>query len=55
MVHSTAEYASNIISQTGLNKPSNELLSAVALDLLAAFEAAVPNIPSPSFLKAHRW
>ncbi|KAH8940356.1 hypothetical protein BDL97_15G084800 [Sphagnum fallax] len=55
VVHSTAEYASNIISQTGLNKPSNELLSAVALDLLAAFEAAVPNIPSPSFLKAHRW
>jgi renalase len=55
VVHSTAEYASNIISQTGLNKPSNELLSAVALDLLAAFQAAVPNIPSPSFLKAHRW
>ena len=55
MVHSTEEYANGIINQAGLGKPSNELLNAVANDLLTGFHTVVPNLPSPSYMKAHRW
>lgn len=54
-MQSTAEYATNIISQAGVGKPSNELLAAVATDLLTGFQSAVPNVPRPSYMKAHRW
>eukprot|EP01018_Ginkgo_biloba_P030982 Gb_19995 [translate_table: standard] len=55
VLHSTAEYASQIISQTGLKKPSDVTLSTVMNDLFKEFQKTAPNIPPPFFMKAHRW
>lgn len=55
VVHSTAEYATGIIAQAGMSKPSNELLAAVANDLLTGFQSLLPNMPTPTYMKAHRW
>lgn len=55
MVHSTAEYAAGIIAQAGMGKPSNELLAAVASDLLTGFQSLLPDMPTPIYMKAHRW
>lgn len=55
VVHSTPEYARGVIAQAGMSKPSNELLTAVANDLLTGFQSLVPNIPTPTYMKAHRW
>lgn len=55
VVHSTAEYAAGIIAQAGMGKPSNELLAAVASDLLTGFQSLLPDMPTPIYMKAHRW
>ncbi|GLJ52462.1 hypothetical protein SUGI_1115890 [Cryptomeria japonica] len=55
VLHSTAEYANQIISKTGLNKPSDDILNNVKRDLFGEFQKTVPDITSPFFMKAHRW
>lgn len=55
VLHSTAEYANHIISQTGLKKPSDDVLNMVRRDLFSEFQKTVPHMPSPFFMKAHRW
>lgn len=55
VLHSTSEYAEDIIAQTGLQKPSNATLTKVAEDLLQEFQSTGFNIPQPFFMKAHRW
>lgn len=55
VLHSTSEYAKDIIAQTGLQKPSNATLTKVAEDLLQEFQSTGFNIPQPFFMKAHRW
>lgn len=55
VLHSTAEYAKGIISQTGLQKPSSDTLVKVAQELFEAFRGTGLHIPQPLFMKAHRW
>ena len=55
MLHSTANYASGVIAQTGLQKPSSATLTKVAEDLFREFQSIGLNIPQPFFMKAHRW
>ncbi|KAF9609462.1 hypothetical protein IFM89_016461 [Coptis chinensis] len=55
VLHSTAEYAKRVISQTGLQKLSNSILSNVAEELFLEFQRNELNIPRPIFMKAHRW
>ncbi|GAB2223833.1 hypothetical protein Droror1_Dr00004575 [Drosera rotundifolia] len=55
VLHSTAEYAYNIISQHGLAKPSNALLTKVAKELLLEFQSIGLCGLQPYFTKAHRW
>lgn len=55
VLHSTAEYANHIISQTGLKKPSDDVLNMVRRDLFSEFQKTIPHMPSPFFMKAHRW
>ncbi|KAI4323157.1 hypothetical protein L6164_022786 [Bauhinia variegata] len=55
VLHSTAEYAENIIAQTGLKKPSDTTLKKVADELFQEFQSSGLNIPQPIFKKAHRW
>ncbi|XP_020096576.1 uncharacterized protein LOC109715806 isoform X4 [Ananas comosus] len=55
VLHSTAEYASKVIAQNGLRKPSNDALARVAEELFQEFKTAGLNIPRPVFMKAHRW
>ncbi|KAG5255257.1 renalase [Salix suchowensis] len=55
VLHSTANYASGIIAQTGLQKPSSATLTKVAEELFREFQSIGLNIPQPFFMKAHRW
>ncbi|KAL5977355.1 hypothetical protein ACLOJK_021701 [Asimina triloba] len=54
VLHSTAEYAREIIAQTGLQKPSNATLTKVADELFQEFQSVGFNVPQPFFMKAHR-
>ncbi|XP_057457870.1 uncharacterized protein LOC130748654 [Lotus japonicus] len=55
VLHSTAEYAQDIIAQTGLKKPSDITLSKVAEELFQEFQNTGLNISQPFFKRAHRW
>ncbi|KAJ6423193.1 hypothetical protein OIU84_024179 [Salix udensis] len=55
VLHSTANYASGVIAQTGLQKPSSATLTKVAEELFREFQSIGLNIPQPFFMKAHRW
>jgi hypothetical protein len=55
VLHSTAEYAENIIAQTGLKKPSDVTLNKVAEELFQEFQSTGANVSQPFFKKAHRW
>lgn len=55
VLHSTAKYAQRIISEMGLEKPSNAALAKVADELFQEFERTGLNISEPFFKKAHRW
>ncbi|ESW21252.1 hypothetical protein PHAVU_005G055100 [Phaseolus vulgaris] len=55
VLHSTPEYAENIIAQTGLKKPSDITLNKVAEQLLQEFQSTGLIISQPFFKKAHRW
>ncbi|XP_042489175.1 renalase isoform X2 [Macadamia integrifolia] len=54
VLHSTFEYAKGVISQTGLQKPSNATLTKVAEELFQEFRSSGLHIPDPFFVKAHR-
>ncbi|XP_062214406.1 uncharacterized protein LOC133915307 isoform X1 [Phragmites australis] len=55
VLHSTAEYASNVINNIGPRKPSADALAKVAEELFKEFQATGLDIPQPIFMKAHRW
>ncbi|XVF87953.1 hypothetical protein PTKIN_Ptkin19aG0010000 [Pterospermum kingtungense] len=55
VLHSTMEYAKDVIAQTGLQKPSYETLSKVGNEMLREFLGTGLRIPQPFFKKAHRW
>jgi len=55
VLHSTPEYAEDIIAQTGLKKPSDITLNKVAEQLLQEFQSTGLIISPPFFKKAHRW
>ncbi|KAF7822507.1 Renalase isoform A [Senna tora] len=55
VLHSTAEYAENIIAQTGLKKPSDTTLKVVADELFQEFQNTGLSTAQPFFKKAHRW
>ncbi|KAL2331322.1 hypothetical protein Fmac_018903 [Flemingia macrophylla] len=54
VLHSTAEYAEDIIAQTGLKKPSDITFNKVAEQLFQEFQRTGLNISQPFFKKAHR-
>ncbi|XP_077221310.1 FAD/NAD(P)-binding oxidoreductase family protein [Tasmannia lanceolata] len=55
VLHSTAEYAEGVITQTGLQKPSSDTLAKVAEEMFQEFKRTRLHIPKPFFIKAHRW
>ncbi|KAG8472290.1 hypothetical protein CXB51_034335 [Gossypium anomalum] len=55
ILHSTTEYAKDVIAQSGLEKPSKETLSKVGNEMLQGFLSTGLSIPQPFFMKAHRW
>lgn len=55
VLHSTKEYAEDVVAQTGLQKPSSATLIKVAEDLFQEFQSTGLNISQPFFKKAHRW
>ncbi|KAE9585076.1 putative amine oxidase, FAD/NAD(P)-binding domain-containing protein [Lupinus albus] len=55
VLHSTAEYAADIIAQTGLKKPSDITLNKVAEQLFQEFQSTGLNISQPFYKRAHRW
>ncbi|KAB2049346.1 hypothetical protein ERO13_A13G153300v2 [Gossypium hirsutum] len=55
VLHSTTEYAKDVIAQSGLEKPSKETLSKVGNEMLQEFLGTGLTIPQPFFMKAHRW
>ncbi|POO03210.1 Amine oxidase [Trema orientale] len=55
ILHSTEEYAQSIISQTGLQKPSDAILRRVSEELLQAFQSTGINTSQLFYKKAHRW
>ncbi|KAM3286912.1 renalase isoform X2 [Capsicum chacoense] len=55
VLHSTAEYAQDVIAQTGLQKPSSATLAKVAEELFQEFQSTKLGIPPAFFKKAHRW
>ncbi|TYI47594.1 hypothetical protein E1A91_D13G185000v1 [Gossypium mustelinum] len=55
VLHSTTEYAKDVIAQSGLEKPSKETLSKVGNEMLQEFLSTGLSIPQPFFMKAHRW
>ncbi|KAJ8534388.1 hypothetical protein K7X08_016116 [Anisodus acutangulus] len=55
VLHSTAEYAQDVISQTGLQKPSSATLAKVAEEVFQEFQSTKLSIPQAFFKKAHRW
>ena len=55
VLHSTAEYAENVIAQTGLQKLPAATLDKVAEELFQEFQNTGLSIPRPFYKKAHRW
>ncbi|KAK4723310.1 hypothetical protein R3W88_026089 [Solanum pinnatisectum] len=55
VLHSTAEYAQDVIAQTGLQKPSSATLTKVAEELFQEFQSTKLSISQAFFKKAHRW
>ncbi|XP_065861705.1 uncharacterized protein [Euphorbia lathyris] len=55
VLHSTVQYARDVIAQTGLRKPSSETLAKVTQELVQEFENTGLNSSQPFFTKAHRW
>ncbi|GAB2289763.1 hypothetical protein Dimus_024070 [Dionaea muscipula] len=55
VLHSTSDYANKIISEYGLRKPSNAVLTKVAQELLQEFQGTGLCSSEPYFMKAHRW
>ncbi|BFI24778.1 renalase [Marchantia polymorpha subsp. ruderalis] len=55
VLHSTIEYAKQIIEEEGYSKPSSESLNKIADTLFQEFKEIVPEAPTPFFMKAHRW
>ncbi|KAJ8755093.1 hypothetical protein K2173_016785 [Erythroxylum novogranatense] len=55
VLHSTAKYARDVISQTGFTKPSSETLTKVADELFQEFWRTGLIKSKPFFRKAHRW
>ncbi|KAL6637993.1 hypothetical protein ACP70R_025565 [Stipagrostis hirtigluma subsp. patula] len=55
VLHSTAEYAFDVMRNIGPRKPSADALAKVAEELFKEFQATGLNIPQPIFMKAHRW
>ncbi|KAA3486608.1 tRNA 5-methylaminomethyl-2-thiouridine biosynthesis bifunctional MnmC [Gossypium australe] len=55
VLHSTTDYAKDVIAQSGLEKPSKETLSKVGNEMLQEFLSTGLSIPQPFFMKAHRW
>lgn len=54
VLHSTAEYAQQVIEKAGMGKPSDELLLTVTKTLLEHFRT-IGKTPPPLFAKSHRW
>ncbi|KAJ4977524.1 hypothetical protein NE237_002630 [Protea cynaroides] len=50
-----SSYAKGVISQTGLQIPSNTILTKVAEELFQEFQGTGLHIPVPLFVEAHRW
>ncbi|KAK1367223.1 FAD/NAD(P)-binding oxidoreductase family protein [Heracleum sosnowskyi] len=55
VLHSTAEYAENVIAQTGLQKLPAATLDKIAEELFQEFRNTGLSIPRPFFKRAHRW
>lgn len=55
VLHSTPEYARDVIARTGFQKPSSETLTQVAEELFQEFQSTKLGIPQAFFMKAHRW
>lgn len=55
VLHSTAEYAENIIAETGLQKLPAATLDKIAEELFQEFQNTGLSIPRPFFKRAHRW
>ncbi|KAL8264221.1 hypothetical protein R6Q59_022351 [Mikania micrantha] len=55
VLHSTEQYAENIITKSGLQKPSNAALTEIAEELFQEFQRTGLDISQPFFKKAHRW
>ncbi|XP_059282748.1 uncharacterized protein LOC132036424 [Lycium ferocissimum] len=55
VLHSTPEYAQDVVAQTGLQKPSSATLAKVAEELFQEFQSTQLSIPHAFFKKAHRW
>ncbi|KAL8195838.1 hypothetical protein R6Q57_025591 [Mikania cordata] len=55
VLHSTEQYAENIITKSGLQKPSNAALTEIAEELFQEFKRTGLDISPPFFKKAHRW
>ncbi|KAD4178694.1 hypothetical protein E3N88_27285 [Mikania micrantha] len=49
------QYAENIITKSGLQKPSNAALTEIAEELFQEFQRTGLDISQPFFKKAHRW
>ncbi|XP_074354182.1 uncharacterized protein LOC141693077 isoform X1 [Apium graveolens] len=54
VLHSTAEYAENVIAQTGLQNLPAATLDKIAEELFQEFQNTGLNIPRPFFKRAHR-
>ncbi|XP_076909887.1 uncharacterized protein LOC143567323 isoform X2 [Bidens hawaiensis] len=55
VLHSTEQYAENIIAKAGLQKPSNAALTEIAEQLFQEFQRTGLDISTPFLKKAHRW
>ncbi|XP_047334408.1 renalase [Impatiens glandulifera] len=55
VVHSTAQYAKEVIAKVGLGMLSNTVFSQIAEELFQEFQKTAADIPHPLFMKAHRW
>ncbi|KAK1386760.1 hypothetical protein POM88_014938 [Heracleum sosnowskyi] len=55
VLHSTAEYAENVIAQKGLQKLPAATLDKIAEELFQEFQNTGFSIPRPFFKRAHRW
>ncbi|KAL5565237.1 hypothetical protein UlMin_028401 [Ulmus minor] len=55
VLHSTLEYAQRVISETGLQKPSEETLTRVSEELFRELRSRGVITSQPFHKKAHRW